>query len=139
MLVRNPVERQYTTYLSATSEADTNDDVFPTAVQIVLVLAEGGTGTSSRLTRDIEDTSTRIPVEDASIFENLAYPYVWINGEWVRFSNVERRALALRDEYDRGARGTLPASHRKGSLVQAGRTFTVTIRLPGGREDWNEK
>ena len=139
MLVRNPVERQYTTYLSAASEADTNDDVFPMAVQVVLVLAEGGTGTTSRLTRDIEDTSTRIPVEDASMFENLAYPYVWINGEWIRFSNVERGVLALRDEYDRGARGTLPASHRRGSLVQAGRTFTVTIMLPGGREDWNEK
>jgi hypothetical protein len=137
--VRNPIERQFTTYVSASSEADTNDDIFPTALQIVLVLAEGESGTSSTLTRDIDELSTTIPVEDSSVFEDLAYPYVWIEGEWVRFGNVDRRALKLKDEYDRGARGTLPASHRRGASVQAGRTFTVTIRLPGGREDWNEK
>jgi hypothetical protein len=139
MFVRNPVERQFTTYLSASSEADTGDDIFPTAVQVMLVLVEGESGASSRLTRDIEDNSTRIPVEDESVFEDLAYPYVCIDTEWVRFNATESKALALKDEYDRGARGTVPASHRKGALVQAGRTFVITIELPGGREDWNAK
>jgi len=139
IFVRNPVERQFTTYLSASSEADTADDIFPTSIQVVLVLAERESGASSRLTRDIEENSTKIPVENVAVFEDLAYSYVWIDGGWIRYNSTERQALALRDEYDRGARGTIPASHRKGALVQAGRTFVITVGLPGGREDWNEK
>ncbi len=139
MLVRNPIEGQFTTYLSASSETDTNDDIFPMAVQVVLVLAEGRSGASSRLTRDVDETSTNLPVENTGIFEELAYQYVWIDGEWIRFNRIDDDTLVLKDEYDRGARGTLPAAHRKGASVQAGRTFTVTIMLPGGREDWNGK
>ncbi len=134
-----PEDREFTTFLSGSSLLDPSDDIFPRAVQVVLVVAEGETGAISKLSSDIDEESTRIPVEDYRVFAASEYKYVKIGGEWIRYAEAKRGALVLRDEYGRGARWSIPAAHRRGALVQAGRTFSLILRLPGGREDWNSR
>jgi hypothetical protein len=133
----NPEDREFTTYISATSAADPRDDVFPRAVQVVIVVDDGNAGAATRLSRDIDESTTRIPVDDDSAFSGTEYKYVKIDGEWIRYSDRQRGTLVLESESGRGARWSMPASHEAGTLVKAGKTFTLTLRLPGGREDWN--
>jgi hypothetical protein len=130
---------EFTTHLSGSSLLDPRDDIFPRAVQVTLVVAEERTAAATVLADDITENATRIPVADSGPFASCEYKYVKIDAEWIRFSEVGRGALTLEDERARGARWTIPAPHRRGAAVQAGRTFAVTLHLPGVREDWNSK
>jgi len=132
-------DREFTTFISGSSLGDPRDDIYPEAVQIVLVIAQENTGAVTKLADSIDSSSTRIPLENASAFGKSGYKYVIIDSEWIRYKEVRRGGLVLEDEYGRGARGTLPASHERGALVQEGKTFVLTLTLPGGREDWNAK
>lgn len=133
-----PEENEFTTYLSGATPGDPRDDIFPRALRVVLVMREGETGATSKLSRDISEDALQVPVENPGAFGRLEHHYVKIDGEWIRYTSVERRALRIDPgRGSRGVRGTLPAPHRRGALVQAGKTFSFTLRLPGGREDWN--
>jgi hypothetical protein len=132
-------DREFTTFISGSSLGDPRDDIYPLAVQVVLVVAQGESGAVTKLASNIDDQATRIPLENASAFGRSEYKYAKIDGEWIRYKEVRRGALVLESEYGRGARWSTPASHRRGAVVQEGRTFTLTLRLPGGREDWNAK
>jgi hypothetical protein len=135
----NAEDREFTTFVSGSSLGDPRDDIYPQAVQIVLVVAQGEIGAVTKLARSIDDLATRIPLDDASAFGKSGSNYVVIDSEWIRYKDVRRGELVLEDEYDRGARWSLPASHVRGAVVQEGKTFTLTLGLPGGREDWNAK
>lgn len=136
-----PEEGEFTTYVSGTSLLDPRDDIFPYAIQIVLVVEEGEVGAITRLAGSIDDTAVRIPVENPNVFRELAddprLRYVKIGGEWIRYAEVTRDGLILENDSGRGARGTIPAMHKRGDLVQAGRTFSLIVWLSSGREDWN--
>lgn len=133
---------EFTTYLPGAISDDPRDDIFPRAIRIELVVREGVTGVTSKLARDVDGQTLHIPVENPGAFYRLKeeHKLVRIDGEWIRFSDTEHGALKIDpDTGCRGARGTAATSHRRGALVEAGKTFTFTLRLPGAREDWNGK
>ena len=132
-------DREFTTYLDGSSQYNSEDDIFPRAIRIVLVVSEGDNDAKARLTRDINEESSRIPIDNTGLFSRSSeYPYVKIDDEWICYSQVGRDELVL-DEYGRGARFTYPQAHSRGTVVRVGRTFSLIVWLPGGREDWNGK
>lgn len=136
-----PEKGEYSLYRGAASLADPSDDVFPQEVRITLVLAEReGEGQTTRLKNYISFDTLHIPVETVQKLPKSDSPfhYVKIDREWIRYSRVEGDSLIL-DEYGRGRRGTKPAVHNRGAFVRAGLTLVTTVRVPGFREDWNDR
>jgi hypothetical protein len=136
-----PERDEYTLFRSASSLTDPSDDAFPREVRITLVISEKGTeGQTTLLKTDISADTLHIPVENVQKLPGTdsAFPYAKIGAEWIRYSKIEGDMLIL-DEYGRGRRGTQPASHNRGTPVRAGLTFVTTVRVPGFREDWNDR
>lgn len=114
---------------------DTADDIFPRQVMVVLVMEAA---TPVTLAQGISKDSTRIPLVGSSRIPGAAPRYVRIDREWIGYDTIEKGRLILGDAgRQRGARWTRPASHRKGAEVQVGRTFTLVVRIPAYRDDWN--
>jgi hypothetical protein len=115
------------------------DDVFPSRVQITVVISSGGKREGlARLTRNLRDGDMRIQLDAVRPFTQWRFGerLVRVGSEWIRFDRVEGRELIVTE---RGVRNTVASLHKEGSPVFAGRTFTAQVAIPTARECWNEK
>ncbi len=120
------------------SLSDPSDDIVPSRVLIEVVVAAGNKENGiARLAEKVEKGATRIPVDAVRPFKEWRFGerLVRIEGEWIRFSRIEGSSLIVSE---RGARHTLPHSHKAGTPVFAGRAFSTEVALPVARECWNE-
>ncbi|MGE0711108.1 MAG: type II secretion system protein J [Planctomycetota bacterium] len=135
-------DREFHTFLGADSLTDPRDDIFPSAVQVTVVLEEANfAGSSTFLTAPVGAQDTEILVQDPNrIYERSPdgsprLGYVRIGDEWIEFDEVRGRALHVTK---RGARRTTPADHDLSDEVFAGQSFTVVLECPAWREDLSD-
>ncbi|MEM7260704.1 MAG: type II secretion system protein [Planctomycetota bacterium] len=112
------------------SRHEWRDDVFPSRVQIVLVLRPARATRLAKLDRDIAAGDDEIRVDRADGYPDGAFQYVRIGNEWIQYESRDDRVLS---GCRRGARGTEPAAHSKGTPVVYGSTFSRVVRIPGAR------
>ena len=115
---------------------DGRDDVFPPAVRIELVLDpyDESRLSAAQLADDLGADASRLRLTSGRLGgDDRAPPFVWIDGEWLA---VQRR---VGDELvvDRGQRGTVAASHKRGSPVRTGQLFERVVLLAGARENFD--
>lgn len=119
------------------SRHEWRDDVFPQRVQVTLALRPARAVELARLTEDISPTDTRIPVTRTDLYPQGAFPYILIDGEWMRFGGKRDREFI---EVERGARGTTAVEHRRGAKAVYGVTFSRVIRIPAARDSvWGNR
>jgi len=128
-------DREYHTFRYAKSINDSRDDVFPSSVQVTLVLREPDPArTSTFLAQDLGPDDRVLEVEDATRLPDSGHVYV--GSEWLRYESKSGNSLNLTD---RAARNTVKANHQIADPVTAGKTFTVVFDIPAWREDWSER
>ncbi len=115
------------------SLANPDDDLFPAAVRVTLVIAEPpGESEEAFLTESL-GTEPGVPcalLQDAWLRKLGAGPHrVRIDQEWLELTQIEGRWSITA----RGLWNTRPGIHEAGSRVCAGRVFRRTIRLPMAR------
>lgn len=122
-------------YVDAASLRDSSDDIFPSAIEVQLVLEESGAG-RVMLTRPLSDAAGTISVNSTGLLKlDGDDGWVRIDDEWIRVSI--RSASVLKVE-QRGGRGTQAAGHDGRARVRAGSRFTRVIPVPVGRQEtWN--
>lgn len=119
------------------SRHEPRDDIFPARVQVVLVLRPARATRFGRLVSPIGSSDTEIRLDTARHYPELAYPYVRIDGEWIRYSSITGSTLG---GCERGVRGTTAAEHAAGTPAIYGTSFSRVVRVPGARESrWGEK
>ncbi|MBI4576619.1 MAG: hypothetical protein HY722_10190 [Planctomycetes bacterium] len=113
------------------SVADPSDDLYPTRVEVVVVLAPGGPGApSTRLLEAASDADPRLRVESTvGLPVEESERYVKVDEEWIRYRGVTEREVVV-EEGGRGVRGTQAVGHAAGATVRAGRSFSLVVRLP---------
>ena len=125
-------------YVGPESRLDRSDDIFPRQVMVTLVVALED---RVKLAGNITGETTRIPLEGANRIPEDAPRFVRIDNEWIRYTKIDGNRLIIDGSPDekagRGARWTLPQPHKRGTDVRIGRTFSLTVRVPSFREDWN--
>jgi len=117
----------FTYALGAESAAQPGDDIFPSKVQVHLVLFHERLHPQSVTTALIDDADVEIAVVHAALFEHLQDPYVRIGREWMKVEGVEDGRLIISE---RGARQTTPSAHPAGVEVNSGRIFHMTLPVP---------
>jgi hypothetical protein len=115
---------------------NSDDDVFPERVEVTLVMAGNADVEGMTVAEDLgpADKSvilsrwTGLPEEGPDCF-------VWIDGEWIGYEKIEAGRLVVSSAKGggRGARGTRPASHPRGTAVDAGTVFRRVVEIPAGR------
>jgi prepilin-type N-terminal cleavage/methylation domain-containing protein len=115
------------------SLADAQDDVFPHGVEVNLVVDGGRARTV--LLRDAVGTGSvilhtsptdGIPAPDV-------YPYLYIDGEWLRYSSKEKNGFLV----ERGVLGSKAASHAAGALVRWGYPAAFRVYVPAGKDAYD--
>lgn len=128
-------DREYHTFRYQKSIDDSRDDVFPSSVQVTLVLREPlPAQTTTFLAQDLGLNDQELVVEDGTRLPESGYVYV--GSEWLRYDGKNGNTLNLTH---RAARYTVKAEHKIADLVTAGKTFTVVFDVPAWREDWSER
>lgn len=107
------------------------DDVFPSRVQVVLVLRPARAARLGRLRTAIDERDDEIALDTTQHYPELAFPYIRIDDEWIRYESIQGGRLY---GCTRGVRGTEPAVHDVGTPAVYGTTFSRVIRIPGSRE-----
>ncbi len=120
-----------------TSRALADDDVFPSAVRITLVVAPPpGESPSAELASDVPaSTGTlRVDVQNGRYLKKLGTDarVLKLGQEWVEVAESDGSTLLLTR---RGLYGTAPSIHLAGTKVLTGRRFERTIALSCGRGD----
>jgi type II secretory pathway component PulJ len=112
-----------------------DDDVFPQAVEVTLVLNSGTRGFGIRLGDDITEGSMSFTVSDPlDLPPDPRDAFVLVDGEWMAVTGVDGRKVSVAAG-GRGARGTRAAKHIQGSIVEVGSTFRRLVEIPGWREE----
>ena len=113
---------------------DGRDDLFPRRVRLTLVLDDAtGDTAGGALAEPVTSEAQRIVLASTTFLREQSAPdAVLVEGEWMRVTAVDGRALAV----ERGVRGTTAAPHADGATVRAGLTFERVLELPAGRENW---
>lgn len=117
-----------------------DDDLFPTRIMIVLVVAEAiPAGPNELLDRALDATDREIYIPSTKAFRSRlkAHPWVRVDQEWIRCKVTRTDRLKV-EPGGRGGRGTVAVAHEAGAEVVTGRTFVSVIELPSGREWWGE-
>jgi prepilin-type N-terminal cleavage/methylation domain-containing protein len=131
--------RKYQFLMYRGTPHDASDDIFPSLIKIILVVKESGqTAAITTLARNVEATSTDIYLTDGSRFPRTkddGFCYVCIEGEWIKYRERRRNTLT---GIRRGVRGTKAMRHRSGARAETGRTFSMVIKPPSFRENWDE-
>jgi hypothetical protein len=112
---------------------DGSDDMFPGLLRLTLVLDrdEGG-ATSGVLDEPITAESRKVLLTGTTFLRNQDKPdHVLIDGEWMAVTAMAGRELTV----ERGARGTLPATHDAGARVRVGKRFERIVELPAARQN----
>ncbi len=108
------------------------DDVFPRAVRITLVVAREGR--EAILARELSTGDTSMGLVTADPLLPLDGDYLKVGSEWVRYRGSSGDEVT---GLERGARGTRPVLHPRGTRVRVGKTIRIVVRLPHGRDNWN--
>ncbi len=117
-------------YFDPSSRHEWRDDVFPSRVQVILVLRPARATRLARLSARVAPGDTEIRVDRAEGYPDGAVQFIRIGNEWIRY---EKRDSGKFVECERGARATEPVEHAKGTPVIYGTTFSRVIRIPGAR------
>jgi len=109
--------------------------VFPELLRLTLVLAADPLlGRSTRLAEDISGGANRLAVENVRLLPDptAANPYILIDDEWIRYGRRNLESGHLED-LTRGRRGTMPKSHKSGSRIEQGYSFTSVLSVRASR------
>lgn len=128
-------QREYHTFKYQKSIDDSRDDVFPSSIQVTIVIREPiPAGTTTFLAQDLGPDGRELVVEDGTRLPESGHIYV--GAEWLRYDGKNGNTLTLTH---RAARYTQKADHKIADTVTAGKTFTVALDVPAWREDWSER
>jgi hypothetical protein len=122
-------------YAGPQSRDDGDDDVFPEAIRVTLVVEPHELRTlRTDLTQPVSDMGGVIRVASTRGFPPPGRDdsYVLIDDEWMHYKEMDARSLII-DK--RGARDSIAATHERGASVRCGRTFTCTFYLAGHRNE----
>ncbi|MGE3165111.1 MAG: type II secretion system protein J [Planctomycetota bacterium] len=120
-----------------TSRHEWRDDVFPSRVQVVLVLRPARAVRFATLKSALGASDTRIRVNNTSGYPDGAFQYLKIGQEWIRYGKLTKSEFT---ELERGVRGTTATEHPVGTAVYYGTTFTRVVRIPSARHStWGER
>lgn len=124
-------------YFDPDSRHEHRDDVFPSRVQVTLVLRPARAAKFARLTRPLGSDDVEIRVGSTSHYPEGAFQYVRVGDEWIRYDTKSKTGfLGL----ERGVRGSEAMDHPVGTPVIYGTTFTRVIRVPGARStNWGRR
>ncbi|HGY89677.1 MAG TPA: prepilin-type N-terminal cleavage/methylation domain-containing protein [Planctomycetes bacterium] len=115
------------------SLGDTEDDVYPKRLRIVVTFAPEGAASTASLVGDVGTRERNVRISDPELFAELdagrGPRHLRIEDEWMEVVAADGPDLQVR----RGVRGTPPARHVSGSAVLAGRTFRRDLIVPAGR------
>ncbi len=119
------------------SLGDADDDVFPTAIKFVVVVAPPpGEVPEAELAGDLPASAgvIRVDVRNGRYLRQLGAQgrLLKIGQEWVQCAESDGSSLMITQ---RGMLGTLPSVHAEGSRILAGQRFERVVPLPCGRGD----
>ncbi len=118
-------------HLGPESLLDSSDDVFPSAIEVTMVLEEPGKGRTF-LARDLSEVGSSLTVNSTSLMDLSGDPgWVRIDDEWMQVTVANSRTFKV---IERGGRGSVVASHDRRAPVLAGSRFMRTIPVPVGLE-----
>jgi type II secretory pathway component PulJ len=104
-------------------------DPYPSALRISVTLTGGGRfGPKGHIARDITDSDTSIHVLGVKSMPSLPGSAVRIGKEWVAYHSVHNGIIECLAS-DRGARRSKPDEHKRGDVVQFGKTFSLVRTL----------
>ncbi|MEM7165479.1 MAG: hypothetical protein AAF581_08445 [Planctomycetota bacterium] len=112
------------------SRHEHRDDVFPSRVQIVLVLRPARAARFAKLSARLSSHDDEVRVDRTTHYPDGAFQYIKIDDEWIRYGGLSKNGFL---EVERGVRGTEAADHERGATVVYGTTFTRIVRIPGAR------
>ena len=113
------------------SRNEHRDDVFPSKVEVVLVLRPARSTRLARLTTELDSSADTITVDSTVEYPENAFPFIRIDDEWVRYTTKTRRAFV---GCVRGVRGSEAVEHPRGTRVVHGTTFSRVVRIPTTRD-----
>ena len=106
------------------------DFVYPKIVQVTLVVEPFVVGyRGSHLVEAMQENGSRIVVENPKELPD-APSFIKIEKEWIEYKEKSGSVLTVSN---RGVRGTRAVSHKVGSPVKFGETFTLEVYLPAYR------
>lgn len=109
------------------------DDIFPSKVQVVLVLEPRGTEVVPRLARDLSATATDIPFTGEMGIPDGKTGFVKVGGEWIFYAD---RGPGVLKKAERGRRRTRASEHDRGTPLRFGTVFRQVVEIPSYRECW---
>jgi hypothetical protein len=86
----------------------------------------------TRLSALLEPAESRLALDDSTRVPSERGRHVLVDAEWMEILSVSGSGASVR----RGARGTTPAMHKRGSLVHWGETLVRELPLSIQQEDW---
>ncbi len=112
---------------------DTEDDVYPKRLRLVVTFAPEGAAAAAALVGDVGTRERSLRISDPELFVEFdagrGPRHLRIEDEWMEVVAADGPDLQVR----RGVRGTHPARHVSGSAVLAGRSFRRDLIVPAGR------
>jgi len=122
--------------LGRESLTDPRDDISPRMVRVAFVFERTGKDREiARLIAGIDSGARKVPVSDAGFATtSKEHHFIKVGTEWMSYANVGSEGFRV---VQRGARGTVPMSHKEGEIVRAGYTVERVIELPSFRDDFN--
>jgi prepilin-type N-terminal cleavage/methylation domain-containing protein len=135
-----PAGDGFTGFRHAIGEASlrvADDDVFPTAIRFVVVVAPPpGEAPEAELAGDLPASGgvVRVDLRNGRYLRQLGAQakLLKIGQEWVQCAESDGSSLMITQ---RGVLGTLPSVHAEGSRVLVGQRFERIVPLPCGRSD----
>ncbi|MHC4914765.1 MAG: PulJ/GspJ family protein [Planctomycetota bacterium] len=130
-------------HVGAASRDDGEDDVFPEAVQVTLVVESHELRTvRTDLLELLPEAGGEIRVASTRGFPEGGREdsYLLIDDEWIHYKARSERGFTVTPRTKetpsgRGRRGTVAAVHAPGAQVRRGVTFIKTVYLPGYRNE----
>jgi hypothetical protein len=121
------------------SRHDPVDDVFPTMVQVQLILEPVGPNAPSGALRAELSEKDRRAIADHANFPTEVPPgldrlVLKIDDEWMEYNRAAGDGFQLGE---RGLFGTRPAKHADGAAIHTGLLFTRAVPIPARRNYWN--
>ena len=112
------------------SLADPSDDLFPSRIEVTVVIRGSAEFPSLDLAREVGAKDTMIWLSSVAGLPHEGY--IRVGDEWMRYESIQGDALKLKKS-GRGARGTKAAKHLIGTEVDVGTTFRRVVEIPAHR------
>jgi len=115
------------------SLSEPGDDVFPRMVEVNVVM-DAGKARTAVLRADTGTTDNVLKTSPtAGIPGPEIYPYLYIDGEWVKYGVKDNNGFVV----ERGALGTKRAAHSPGTLVRWGYPAAFRVYVPAGKDAYD--